>query len=178
MKALCMNMAAPDRGAEQVNIIGQKFPTIHAHSLVGSKDVLPTAARGKVALISIVFERSAQAMVDSWTNLFQQAFGKNCGYVIYQVSMIDTLWGELMSSTIDLGMRFSFPEEKHPFVLMYYGNSLDIRDFLGMDDRSLGYVFLLDTNGNIQGFGKGYSTDSQIWDLVNRAKELERSSAQ
>ncbi|MGD1004892.1 MAG: hypothetical protein ABR887_05660 [Methanoregulaceae archaeon] len=178
MKALWINTAAPNLGAERLNIIGQEFPTIHAHSLVGSKDTLPAAARGKVALISIAFERSAHAMLDSWTNLFRQAFGKNSGYVIYEVSMIDTLWGELMLSTIDSGMRFSIPEEKHPFVLTYYGNSLDIRHFLSMDDRSLGYVFLLDTNGTIQWAGKGYSTDSQVWDLINRAKELERSSDQ
>lgn len=44
-------------------------------------------------------------------------------------------------------MKAGIPEKKHDYVVTYYGDTSKFRKKLGMDDKKLGYVFLLDEDG-------------------------------
>ncbi len=136
----------------------------------------PRCSSGRIALISVAFERHAQGMLDSWSEPFVRKFGGNEGYVVYELPIIDAFWPRLISVSIDAGMRTGIPREKHPYVVTYYGDSTDLRQALEIGDRSLGYVYLLDRQGIIRWAGSGYATDDRIREMIGIAEELGRAA--
>lgn len=159
-----------------MSVIGRMFPEIKGHSLAGSEVAIPGAAAGRIALISVAFERHAQEMLDSWSEPFVRKFGGNETYVTYELPVIDAFWPRLMSFSIDAGMRSGIPREKHPYVVTYYGDSTAFRQALEISDRSLGYVYLLDHQGVIRWAGSGYANDERIREMIGIAGELGRKA--
>jgi hypothetical protein len=151
------------------SIFGQPFPDISSKSLAGSVVFLPKNAEGKVTLICIAFVRSAQSMIDSWSEPFEQEFGKDSRYVIYEIPMINAAW-KLFSWMIDSGMRGGIPVEKHGNIVTYYGDYSSYQEALGMDDTNLAYVYLLDQRGFIRWKGKGFSNPETLKELIEIAK--------
>lgn len=73
----------------ETGIIGYSFPEIESKSLAGRVVTLPEAVKEKVALICIAFMRNAQDMLDSWIQPFEQTFGNDERFVVYEVPMIN-----------------------------------------------------------------------------------------
>ena len=99
--------------------------------------------KGKVALVCIAFVRSSQSMIDSWAQPFEQEFGKDSMFAVYEVPMINAGW-KVFSWMIDSGMRGGIPVEKHDNVVTFYGDYSGYQEALGMENTNLAYVFLLD----------------------------------
>lgn len=132
---------------------------------------LPDAVKGKVALICIAFIRSAQSMVDSWAHPFEQEFGKDSRFAVYEVPMINTGW-KVLSWMIDAGMRGGIPVEKHDNVVTFYGDYSGYQEALGMENTNLAYVFLLDPEGIVRWKGQGYASPETEKELLNAAMTL------
>jgi len=62
------------------SLIGQRFPAIKGRSLAGDEVTFPDDLSGKVTLVVVAMERSAQPMVDSWISPFRDAFAGQDGY--------------------------------------------------------------------------------------------------
>jgi hypothetical protein len=151
---------------------GIRFPTITAPSLDGTPVTLPEGVRGRVALVVIAFEQAVQAQIDSWVGPFEAAFKTNPGVVVYEVPMIDSALWRVMRGMIDAGMRAGIPKQRQAFVVTYYGASEPYREALGMDDRSLAYLFLLDGEGTIRWSASGYASPERVHALIERASSL------
>ncbi|MDN7023870.1 hypothetical protein FGU65_03010 [Methanoculleus sp. FWC-SCC1] len=160
------------RGDAGAAIVGRRFPTIAANSLAGDMVTLPDAAKGLVALVAVAFVRRAQEQIDSWTDRFTAAFGDNPRCTVYEVPMMDGLMARVFSGSIDAGMRGGIPPAQHSHVITYYGD-LDpyLRD-LGIDDRNLAFVYLLDREGIIRWSGRGFATPERLEDMVEVARAL------
>lgn len=153
------------------NIIGRPFPKITSKSLAGDVVILPEISEGKVTLICIAFVRREQEMLDSWAEPFEQEFGKDIKFAIYEVPMINAAW-KVFSWIIDSGMRGGIHVEKHGNVVTFYGDYSDYQESLEMEDTNFAYVFLLDQKGFIRWRGKGYSNPKTIKELIETAKSL------
>ncbi|WP_440948495.1 hypothetical protein ACSAZL_09850 [Methanosarcina sp. T3] len=127
--------------------------------------------KGKVALVCIAFIRSAQSMVDSWAHPFEQEFGKDSRFVVYEVPMINTGW-KVLSWMIDAGMRGGIPVEKHDSVVTLYGDYSGYQEALGMENTNLAHVFLLDPEGVVRWKGEGYASPETEKELLNAAMNL------
>ncbi len=160
---------------DSLEVTGMKFPEIKATSLAGSEVTLPDSAEGYVTLVAIAFERQAQGILDSWLAPFSENFGDTTGATFYEVPMIEGFWGKMFSKTIDDGMRRGIPEEKHKNVVTYYGDTGEYRRILSMDDKSLGYVFLLDRDGFIRWRGQGFATVEGIKEMIDAIKRVLQS---
>ncbi len=147
---------------------GKRFPTIKAKSLSGKTTVLPDDAEGDVTLIGIAFERKAQAMLDSWTDYFEDLCS---GKDVYELPMIDGHFWKIFSGFIDKGMKSGIPEEKHDHVVTYYGTTSRFREELFLEDKELGYVFLLDEDGNILFKGEGYADEEGKKEMLKHVKK-------
>lgn len=147
--------------------MNDRFPKIEAKALSGKKIVLPDDTLGKVSFIGIAFQRGAQGMLDSWIDHFERMCG---GESIYEIPMIDGMFWKVMSGFIDEGMKAGIPEEKHDNVATFYGSTFDIRKKLNMDDKSLGYVFLLDEEGKIIWRERGYANEEGLEELQDVIK--------
>jgi hypothetical protein len=157
-------------------VVGKLFPELKSKSLAGNFVTLPEAVRGKVALICVAFMRSAQSMIDSWTRPFEQEFGKESRFVIYEVPMIGSGW-KLFSLVIDSGMRGGIPVEKHDNILTFYGDYSGYQKALGMENTKFAYIFLLDQEGIIHWEGQGYSSSETEKELLNAAMTLKSTAS-
>lgn len=115
--------------------------------------------------------RSEQSIIDSWAEPFEQEFGKDSRFAIYEVPMINAAW-KVFSWMIDSGMRGGIPVEKHSNVVTFYGDYSDYQETLKMKDTNFAYVFLLDQKGFIRWKGKGYSSPETIKELIETAESL------
>lgn len=122
----------------------------------------PDDLSGKVTLIVVAMERSAQPMVDSWISPFRDAFAGLDGYAWYEVPVIDRKIGFFLSGMIDAGMRAGIPPAVHGSVVTVYGNTRGIMDALGITDHSTASAFLLDQEGVVRLRGEGYGGEEAI----------------
>lgn len=151
---------------------GMRFPEITVPALDGTRVSIPEGVRGRVTLVVIAFEQAAQAQIDSWVGPFSAAFETDPRVVVYEVPMIDSPLWRVMRGMIDAGMRAGIPKPRHAFVATYYGSTGPYREALGMGDRSLAYLFLLDGEGTIRWSGSGYASPERIHALIERASSL------
>ncbi|MBT8508918.1 hypothetical protein AZH53_10930 [Methanomicrobiaceae archaeon CYW5] len=151
---------------------GIRFPVLSARTLSGTMKTLPEAAAGKVALVAVAFVREAQGMINSWVLPFEEEFLREDMVVVYEVPMIESPLWRPVRAMIDGGMRSGIPAGKHEYVMTWYGNGAAYRETLGMDDRSLAYLFLLDRDGIIRWEGKGFADSAGVADLLKKAQEL------
>ncbi|MFO7992036.1 MAG: hypothetical protein R6U61_07075 [Thermoplasmata archaeon] len=146
----------------------KKFPRITADALSGKKVTIPDDVSGEMTLIGVAFVREAQGMLDSWMEYFQDLCkGKD----IYELPMIDGVFWKILSGFIDGGMRAGIPEEKHDYVVTYYGDTSEFRKELGMDDKNLAYIFLIDGDGYILFQGSGYPNEEEKKELLKVVKK-------
>jgi len=110
-------------------------------------------------------------MVDSWAHPFEQEFGKDSRFAVYEVPMINTGW-KVLSWMIDAGMRGGIPVEKHDNVVTFYGDYSGYQEALGMENTNLAYVFLLDPEGIVRWKGQGYASPETEKELLNAAMTL------
>lgn len=150
-------------------IIGKKFPELESKTLSGKKVKIPDDLEGEINLISVAFVREAQAMLDSWVEPFQDMCeGKSS----YELPMIDGYFWKIFSGFIDEGMKAGIPERKHEYVITYYGDTSKFREKLDMDDKRLGYVFLLDQDGKIVWSGKGFADEKYLNEMAKHLKKV------
>lgn len=154
------------------SLINQRFPAIAGRSLAGNEVTLPDDLSGKVTLVVVAMERSAQPMVDSWISPFRDAFAGQDEYAWYEVPVIDRKIGFFLSGMIDAGMRAGIPSAVHRSVVTVYGNTRDIADALGITDRSTASAFLLDQEGMVRLRGEGYAGEEAIREMVAAARRL------
>jgi len=151
---------------------GTRFPALSARSLAGKKKTLSDVAAGKVALIAVAFARGAQEMINSWVLPFEEEFYREEDVIVYEVPMIESPLWRPARGMIDGGMRSGIPSGKHDYVITWYGSAAPYRKALGMDDRSLAYLFLLDRDGTIRWEGKGFADSAGVAILLKTAKAL------
>ncbi len=151
-------------------IEGERFPRVEGKSLSGKEVVIPDDVEGEAILIGVAFERDAQEMLDSWTHYFNALCeGKKD---IYELPMIEgSLW-KIFSGFIDRGMKSGIPEERHDKVVTYYGDTSDVKEKLEIEDKSLGYVFLLDEEGKVLFKGEGYADEEGKEELLKHIKKV------
>ncbi|WP_269851480.1 hypothetical protein [Methanosarcina horonobensis] len=155
----------------ETGIIGQPFPEIKSKSLSGRVLTLPEEVKGKVVLVCIAFMRSTQSMINSWVQPFEQEFGKDGRFAVYEVPMINAGW-KIFSGMIDSGMRGGIPAEKHGRVVTFYGDYSGYQKTLGMENTNLAYIFLLDQEGIIRWKGQGHSSPETEKELLKAAMTL------
>jgi hypothetical protein len=145
-------------------VIGKRFPDIEAKTLAGNRTQLPDAAKGRVALIGIGFVRESQYMIESWIEAYEEACK---GGTVYEVPMIEGLFWRVFSFVLDEGMRAGTPKAMQDNVITYYGDASDFKQELGIEDDSIGYIFLIDKDGIVRFKGSGYATEEGLKGLFN-----------
>ncbi|MEF8874852.1 MAG: hypothetical protein V5A88_09335 [Candidatus Thermoplasmatota archaeon] len=148
---------------------GKKFPKIKGESLSGKEVVLPDDAEGEVILVAVAFKREAQGMIDSWMNYFEELCE---GKEAYELPVIESSLWKVFSGFIDSGMKSGIPQEKHDSVVTHYGGISEFKKKLDIEDKSLGYVFLLDEDGRVMFKGEGYADEEGKEELLKNVEKI------
>ncbi len=151
--------------------IGMPFPELKAETLSGIEIKYPDDLTGKITLILIAFKRETQRKIDSWLVPFLNRYETDPSIQFFEIPMLASGW-KLMSPIIDGGMRSGIPKQKHGNVTTYYGDVDKYCNLLSIEDKSDGYVFLLDRNGVIQWRSKGFATENGLQELFERIQTL------
>ncbi len=128
---------------------------------------VPGGAEGEVILVTVAFERDVQEMVDSWIHYFEELCE---GKKAYELPVIEGSFWKVFSGFIDRGMKSGIPQEKQDSVVTYYGDASDFKEKLEIEDKSLGYVFLLDEDGRIMFKGEGHDYEEGKEDFLKHVK--------
>ncbi len=151
--------------------IGMIFPELKAETLSGIDMKYPDDVRGKVTLILMAFKRETQQKIDSWLEPFSKTFENDTSVQFFEIPMLARYW-VVMSPIIDGGMRSGIPKQKHGNVTTFYGDVNKYCKLLSIEDKSDGYVFLLDKNGVIQWRSNGFATEEKLRELFDKIQTL------
>ena len=102
---------------------GDTLPELKGEYLTGKEAVLPSAAKGKVALLALGFSYDSRFPVEAWIRRFRADFGANPEVTFYEVPMIGGL-GAMGKWFIDSGMRRGTPKADHEHVITVYGGKV------------------------------------------------------
>ncbi len=171
--SLAVALAAATASAEQPRRLaaGDELPPLRGEFLTGRDAELPTAAAGRVALLSLGFTYKSRFAVEEFSKRFQKEFAGRSGVTFFEVPMIGGM-GRLAKVFIDRGMRNATPKEMHEHVITVYGGTGEWKARVGVRDEDAAYLVLLDREGRVQWVRGSRYNDSVFDDLKNATARL------
>ncbi|KAK9690043.1 hypothetical protein RND81_09G100500 [Saponaria officinalis] len=166
-----------------------KFPALEVSYSDGKIIKLPVGSDGTVAvpsttdipkatLLCLSFRASSQAMVDSWSNPFHEAFREFSNIHMYEVSFVDS-WFLSLSPIKRLLLRMmkkSSPTDKAGALqrqcVYSFGDHYYFRKELKILNLLTGYIFLLDKFGRVRWQGSGAATEEELASLLSCTTHL------
>ncbi|KAK0605816.1 hypothetical protein LWI29_030987 [Acer saccharum] len=160
-----------------------KFPNLDVSFSGGRTLKLPVCASGdvvdavkstvpKVSIVCLAFRANSQAMIDSWSMPFLEAFNDSKSIHLYEVSLIDSWFLSLkpVKWLLLKIMRKSKHEGKNGLqrqIAYSFGDHYYFRKELKILNLLTGYVFLLDKFGRIRWQGFGLATPEELSSLLS-----------
>nr|AKM76483.1 AT1G08220-like protein [Francoa sonchifolia] len=163
-----------------------KFPAIEVSYSDGKMLKMPITSDGsmmnadtsaiskpKASLICLSFRASSQAMIDSWSTPFLDAFSDAKNIELYEVSFIDSwiLCRSPIKRLLLRTMRKSNYQGKNDGlqrqVVYSFGDHYYFRKELKILNLLTGYILLLDELGRIRWQGFGLATEDELSSLVS-----------
>ncbi|XP_057483535.1 uncharacterized protein LOC130770203 isoform X1 [Actinidia eriantha] len=161
-----------------------KFPTLEVNYSDGTTLNLPITSNGneadacksvvpKATLLCLSFRASSQAMVDSWSMPFLEAFNNSEKVQLYEVSVVDS-WLLSRNPVKRLLLRFmrkSKPDGRNCVlqrqIVYSFGDHYYFRKELKILNLLTGYIFLLDNFGRIRWQGFGLAKQEELSSLLS-----------
>lgn len=141
-----------------------RFPRIVAETLTGQSLVLPDSLDNGLAIVVLVFRRSAQPIADSWTHPVARRYPSHAAVSWYEIPVLAGGW-RMMSGFIDGGMRAGIPPARHEHVATFYGDTGRIRRALEIEDLDSAYPFLIDDGGAVLWCDSGWAHAKKLHEL-------------
>eukprot|EP01018_Ginkgo_biloba_P018061 Gb_05631 [translate_table: standard] len=131
-----------------------------------------------VTLLCLSFRANSQAMIDSWSLPFLEAFKTKSDVQLYEVSFIDSwllslspikhllLWTMRKSEAINGNQGL----QRH--VVYSFGDHYYLRKELNILNLLTGYIFLLDKKGRIRWQGFGLASNAEVSSMLSCTSSL------
>jgi hypothetical protein len=172
-------LARPNRCSDRVTVFAGKtgddptrFPTVRAKTLAGRCVTFPTESNGKVGIIFVAFEQSAQSQIDTWLQPLIAGYLDQPDISYYEIPMISGRYRPV-SRFIDSGMRGGVPNSLHDRTATFYGERSMFFKTMRISDTTRAYLFVLSKDGRIVFRTSGRSSDTQAQAAI-KAIESER----
>lgn len=149
-------------------VTGQIFPQLEGEKLTGEQIVLPQDVSNKVSLIGMAYSKKSEATLKTW---YQPMYDKfvlkrgiwdgNYDVNLLFVPMFTGAKKMAYESSI-AKMKESNRKDLYPHLVFYKGELKPYVTSLGMDDKALPYLFLVDQEGKILYSTKGLYSDKKM----------------
>ncbi|CAK7332093.1 unnamed protein product [Dovyalis caffra] len=160
-----------------------KFPDVEVNYSNGTSLKLPIRSDGNVVgadatafpnatLMCLSFRASSQAMTNSWSVPFLEAFRDAKDVQLYEVSFIDS-WFLCLSPIKKILLRMlrksnsDGNDSLQKQIVYSFGDHYYFRKDLRILNLLTGYIFLLDKFGRIRWHGFGSATEEELSSLVS-----------
>ncbi|MBS1647694.1 MAG: hypothetical protein JST67_10175 [Bacteroidetes bacterium] len=146
--------------------IGKPFPEIKGETFEGKAITLPAAAAGKPTLIGICFSKEAEGDLQTWLNpayneLVMKKGEKNSmeEAANYDVNCYFFPRMNLINQALEKASKNKIKEKTDkafwPMLVFFMDGLREYKEFLGAEDRSRPYLFVLDATGKVVHVEKG-----------------------
>ncbi len=144
----------------------QQFPSLTGATLEPKTVTLPQGAQGKFTILGLVYSAKAQQVLGPWIENIYSYFMTDPDYDlnVYFVPMIGGLNG-VAAGTIEKEMRKGIQPELHKHVLIYKGDLGAYKKTLGMEQKEIPYIFVLNKEGKIIYKTSGAYTDKKLEEM-------------
>jgi hypothetical protein len=155
-------------------LAADQLPQIEVETLSGAKIELPSAVKGKPAVLCIGFSRSSKTLVKPWTTAARAEF-KNSPVVVLSIAVLQGA-PKFVRGMIIHGMKGDVPPEEYSKFLVLYQNESELKQAVGFEAPDDAYVVLLDEAGAIRDRMHGEVTTTAIRELSSRIAALSAST--
>lgn len=149
-------------------VSGQNFPHLEGEKLTGEMIVLPQGVGDKVSLIGMAYSKKSEATLKTWYQPLYNKFvlkrgiwDRNYDVNLLFVPMFTGAKKMAYASSISK-MKESNRQDLYPHLIFYKGELKPYLTLLGMEDKALPYLFLVDQEGKILFSTKGLYSDKKM----------------
>ncbi|EMD35586.1 hypothetical protein CERSUDRAFT_139425 [Gelatoporia subvermispora B] len=129
------------------------FPNMYGTALTGAKVHTTDLCQGKVSIIAVLCTRMSEIQTANFVKEAHELHQNNPMYQFIQINLQENLLRSLLVSLFTSGIKKSVPESLWPTYLVSNQNMDYIRDDLGMTNRHIGYVYLVDEQCRVRWAG-------------------------
>ncbi|THH06025.1 hypothetical protein EW145_g4364 [Phellinidium pouzarii] len=149
------------------------FPDISGTTLL-DKNIAHTTdiCKGKVSVVAMLSTAISEEHIDSFVRETNEEFLSNPHYRFVQINLQENIAKAFLVSLYVSSLRRKIPEELHSTYLMSKQNMEYAREPLGMNNKHIGFVYLLDQNLRVRWAGGGLATAEESASLRTCAKVL------
>ncbi|MBI3509773.1 MAG: hypothetical protein HY064_03850 [Bacteroidetes bacterium] len=154
--------------------VGQMFPDLQGETLDDKTMHIPNDTKGKSSIICLAYSEDAEKDLKTWyepaydkfiakTELMSDAYDVN----LYFVPMF-TGTKAAAAAGAKAKMKQEIQADIQPHVLVYRGELDAYKVPLGMDDKKLPYIFVLDKTGKIVYVTSGPYTEDKMDEIEDK----------
>ncbi|WVQ99891.1 hypothetical protein IAU59_007034 [Kwoniella sp. CBS 9459] len=148
------------------------FPDIEGRSLLGSSTHTTDLMRGKTTLVSVITTRLSEEHEQSFVQPVLEDVAGHPDFNFVQINHQENKLKSMLISFLTSSLKRTIPEERWGSYLLAGGewSQRDLKYPLGIENKLLGYVYLVDPNLKIRWAGCGQATPEE-------AQALRRATA-
>ncbi|WRT68261.1 uncharacterized protein IL334_005237 [Kwoniella shivajii] len=148
------------------------FPDITGKSLLGNETHTTDLMRGKVSLVSVITTRLSEEHEQSFTKPVLEDIAGHPEFNFVQINHQENKLKAMLVSFLISSLKRTIPQDRWGSYLISGGewNRVDITNPLGIENKLLGYIYLVDQNLKVRWAGCGMSTPDE-------AQALRRATA-
>lgn len=151
--------------------VGEPLPVLKGEFLAGKPALLPSASKGKVALLALGFTYASRFQVEAWVGRFRKDFDHNSSVTFYEIPLIGGM-ARMGKWFIDSGMRRGTPVADQENVITVYGGVDPWKKTVNFRDSNAAYLILIDQQGVVQWQHSGPLDETSYATLAARTQEL------
>ncbi|KZS96257.1 hypothetical protein SISNIDRAFT_407428 [Sistotremastrum niveocremeum HHB9708] len=135
------------------------FPDMKGKMLASSGDVLHTSdmCRGKISLMGMLTTRMSESHVASFIEPTIEEYKTNPLFQLVQINLQENILKSFLVSLSLSNLRKLVPEDQQSTYLISSQNMEYDRQPLGMTNKHIGYVYLVDENLKVRWAGCGFA---------------------
>lgn len=155
---------------------GSDFPSLEGENLQHKSINIPEDVKGKHTLIGLAFSKDSEKYLKSWFNpVYNQLIAKPDEGSLFAFSydvnvyFIPMLTGAKRPAYQNVMKKVEKEVDKklHPNILFYKGTLKEYKEALGIDDKDLPYIYLLDENGKIIYATSGMYSEKKLQTVID-----------
>ena len=144
------------------SLIGKTFLKQEGETLAGKPLQFPDSFKlHSITLIAFGFSRKAGDDFDSWLIPFRNRYNTNDGVNFISIPMIGKI-PKWIVKQMKKGMKKGIDESLHSHQMIYTGNTKVYKEYYRLENKKMGYFFLVDSNGVILWEASGKASNEQL----------------
>lgn len=149
----------------------QTLPTMSGESLAGSKNALPEATRGKVAVLVLGFTHASKGPTSAWSEKLNSDFSRQQDFALYDLPVLEDV-PRMIRGMVISGIRKGVPENRRDHFIPILHGEAELKNLVHYKEPNDAYLIVLDRSGQIVRQVHGASPDAEYLQLKAEIQAL------